>query len=660
MADESFRLETAPSTIAIGDSVMVTVVAPSPQSGSPYSYYLMIWEAQSVGGTQSVGSFSALPGQTETAVLMPPFATLFENSPNKAQFAVLWNTTDVPPGTYELTATIYGLATNISVAGVPPLATAVTNYLADSSSSLGSYTATVKVNEYPGQQVTVQMRRAFEDPTPDQALWTAIRKSTNALSFNNYSNFMDVVLCGVEASSINFDPAILARAQRVRARVDRRLRLPFPDTDAYRQLKVATEVFVMLNCGISIDHPGFTSLTQEQLDDESRRYYRAVGPNDIETAWKELISVGKNLAPDVPGIGTLPYLAIIRRKLSDVAIFNPEDKSPLLEEAATSCMGILMEKLTHPCLLELIWSYWHEEGMLAQTMNAITWRFQNRRGLGDRDPLAMLEIDPLRPLSNFIWGYIQDEQHRLTVPRRAYEYDHQYGFNLVGKAVPPVRGADTRSRFIEAFHNLLFLCSIFYKEDDDTTVVADGFPVLNGLKEVHLLLTQGAHNQYGDLPWTARQEMLMQEWLLARPEFREYLPSRVMVDYPEPWMDRVEAMKTLQGWSNTSIMHFRDLGVFGEQILLGIRFGAWPKLIEPQFAANWARYWRAEIQGYIHAYRAVTGMDLTERADATPPSVLLLQRLQGLTYDRAALSQGRDRLQLSQARTATRALPRPR
>src|SRR6202041_392237 len=108
---------------------------------------------------------------------------------------------------------------------------------------------------------------------------------------------------------------------------------------------------------------------------------------------------------------------------------------------------------------------------LAQTMNAIKWRFQIGRGLGDRDPLAMLEIDPLRPLSNFIWGYIRDEQHRLTVPRRAYEYDHHYGFSLVGKAVPTVRGADTRSRFLEAFHNLLFLCAIFYKEDDDTTVV---------------------------------------------------------------------------------------------------------------------------------------------------------------------------------------------
>ena len=153
--------------------------------------------------------------------------------------------------------------------------------------------------------------------------------------------------------------------------------------------------------------------------------------------------------------------------------------------------------------------------MLVQTMNAITWRFQNRRGPAERDPLALLEIDPLRPLNNFLWGYIQDEQHRLTVPRRAYEYDHHYGLTLLGKAVPQVRGADSRSRFLEAFHHLLFVCSVFLKEDDDTTVVADGFPVLNALKEVHLLLTQGAHNQYGDLPWTARQEMLMQQWMLA-------------------------------------------------------------------------------------------------------------------------------------------------
>ncbi len=254
-------------------------------------------------------------------------------------------------------------------------------------------------------------------------------------------------------------------------------------------------------------------------------------------------------------------------------------------------------------------------------------RFQNRAGPDGTDPLALIEIDPLRPLNNFLWGYIQDEEHRLSVPRRAYEYDHEYGMTLLGKAVPPVRGADTRSRFLEAFHNLLYLCGIFFKEEDDTTVVADAFPILNGLREVHLLLTQGAHNQYRDLPWNARQEMLMEEWILSRPEFREFLPRRIMVDYPEPWMHSVEAMKNLQGWQSADVLHFRDLSQSGERILLGIRFGEWTNQIHPEQAKNWARYFRPEIQRYSHAYRAVTGVDLTDRVDATMPGVLIRQRL---------------------------------
>jgi hypothetical protein len=213
--------------------------------------------------------------------------------------------------------------------------------------------------------------------------------------------------------------------------------------------------------------------------------------------------------------------------------------------------------------------------------------------------------------------------------RRAYEYDHAYGMELQIRQGPPVRGADSRSHFIESFHHLLALSSIFYAQDDNTTVIADGFPVLNALKETHLLLTQGAHNQYGDLPWTARHEMLMGEWILARPELKDFLSTRTMVAYPEPWMDRVEAMNRLQGWSETSVVHFRDLAVFGEQLLLGIRFGAWAAVIEPEQAANWARYWRAEVQGYIHAYRAVTGIDLTRRTDSSVLTAPSLRRRNG-------------------------------
>jgi hypothetical protein len=455
----------------------------------------------------------------------------------------------------------------------------------------------------------------------------AIRNTTNAIGFNAYMEYIDGVMCAGKP-----DKALKERGYE--------LRLPFPGVDAYSLLKIATEVFLMSNCGVHVNidvgdlrAESFktTGFTRYDTVEETRRLNREVNPGLIEQLWARYVDVVyKDAAIDSKNadklkeaaVPTLPYLALIRAKLKDTPIKSEE------RGLADNCFGILQSKLANPCLLELIWSYWHEEGMLVQSLNAISLRFQNRRGMGDRDPLAHLELDPLRPLNNLLWGYIQDEQHRLTLIRRAYEYDHHYGLSLDGKAVGKLRPADSRSKFLEAFHNLLHVCAGFFKEDDDTMVIADGFPVLNSIKEVHLLLTQGQHNQYGDLPWNARLEMLMQAWLLARPEMREFLTSRIMVAYPEPWMERVDTMKKMQGWSDTPVTQFRDLGVFGEQILLSVRFGAWSAVHDPAQGANWARYWRPEIQSYIHAYRAVTGADLTvEPADATLPSVHLRGRL---------------------------------
>jgi hypothetical protein len=66
--------------------------------------------------------------------------------------------------------------------------------------------------------------------------------------------------------------------------------------------------------------------------------------------------------------------------------------------------------------------------------------------------------------------------------------------------------------------------------------------------------------------------------------------------------------------------------------LLSIRFGRWTDEIHQENAANWARYWRPEVQGYVYAYRAATGVDLAAanvsgQVNATLPSVLLRQRL---------------------------------
>jgi hypothetical protein len=126
--------------------------------------------------------------------------------------------------------------------------------------------------------------------------------------------------------------------------------------------------------------------------------------------------------------------------------------------------------------------------------------------------------------------------------------------------------------------------------------------------------------------------MLIQQWLLSRPEMRDFLRGRYSVPYPEPWMGAVDAMKHLQGWSDVSVRHFRDLAVFGERILLSVRYTNWTQINDQGTAKAWARFWKPEIQSYIHAYRAVTGVDLTvqtvaRKVDATLPAIHLERRL---------------------------------
>jgi hypothetical protein len=450
-----------------------------------------------------------------------------------------------------------------------------------------------------GDDVSVTLKRAAVPPTPDQALWVSIRNSTNALGFDRYIEFMDRVWCD---DSVGFRGRRIGPRDERRAvrRIERRTALPFPNVDRYRLLKAATEAFLMINC--RTDRGDFSEV---DLAEESARLNRTVHPGDLEEQFRRyLVDV-----PDGRGgeLEVLPYLGIIRRKLGDVPVLGHSD-----DDATEVCYGILAEKLTHPCFLELIWSYWMEKGGLVRTIDALNWRFQNRPpAYPGRDPLAGLDVDPLRPLNNILWGFQRDEQHRLTAAQRNLEYAHSYGVQL---AQPTRRVADNRSRFMAAFHSLLAECMDFYHCDDNTVVIANGFDVLNGLKETHLLLTQGAHNQYGDLPWTARHEMLMTQWILSRPEMRDFLPSRIMVDLPQLWMEAVDGMNRLQGWSDISVLHYHDLAVFGEQLLLSIRFGDWPSVSDADRAANWARYHRQQVQQYCHSFRAVTGHGLNRRS----------------------------------------------
>jgi hypothetical protein len=452
----------------------------------------------------------------------------------------------------------------------------------------------------------VTLQRTAADNVISQELWKTIRKSSKALSFKKFSKFAELAFSSDPAklqalTAANGSGTAKVVTDELTKQLDRPLIFR---VDSYDRLKVIAEVFVAVYSGVRQEFDAGTASISGGLE-------RYLGDDD-----------------------TLPYLQVIYDRLGVKAPKLTDDVNFLgkVEKASE----LIERKAQLPCLIELIWSYWHEEGMLAQTMAAIAQRFQNRRALGDRDPLAQFEVDPLRPLNHLLWRHVQTEGDRLSVLHRAHEYQAEYGFPLHGKAVAALRTSDRCSKFLEAFHNLLYRCVQFYRVDDDTTHVADGFPVLNALKETHYVLSQGASNQFGDLPATARQEMLIEQWMLARPEMRDFLGGRQMVAYPEPWMDRVDVVKGLMRWSDVSSVHFHDLAVFGERLLLSIRWDHWSAQNEPDFGKQWAREWRPEVQGYIHAIRAVLGVDLaadvTNSQDAAdrylPPSVHLRRRLE--------------------------------
>ena len=283
-----------------------------------------------------------------------------------------------------------------------------------------------------GGGISVALRRTSVSITDDLPLWLVIRRSTDAIAFRNYRKFIDLVLCNVvDGLEGKLNDMFGARAGDIRTMLKERLRdrnLPFTDVEAYRLLKVATEAFLMVNCGVALQQYPFE---QADLDDLIARV-----SGDSSFDLDRLGRIWEKYLLEVNGstYETLPYLEMVMRKFPDVALKNSVFSAMTGTGAAPErCYGILLQKLTSPCLLELIWSYWHEEGMLVQTLNAISVRFQNRRGRGvNGDPLANMEIDPLRPLNNLLWGYIQDEQHRLSVVRRAYEYDHHYGLRAAG------------------------------------------------------------------------------------------------------------------------------------------------------------------------------------------------------------------------------------
>ena len=134
-----------------------------------------------------------------------------------------------------------------------------------------------------GDDVAVTMKRTAVPPTADQALWVAIRNSTNALGFDNYSRFLDRVMCG-DRRTTPAAPSGKDLTDTLR-QVKRRTALPFPNVDRYRLLKAATEVFLMIHCGVDADDFSATSTWTRRAGGCNR----TVSAGDLEAEWREYL-----------------------------------------------------------------------------------------------------------------------------------------------------------------------------------------------------------------------------------------------------------------------------------------------------------------------------------------------------------------------------------
>ena len=212
----------------------------------------------------------------------------------------------------------------------------------------------------PPNTVQVTMDRTNIPPTPDQALWVVIRNSANALGYQNYANFIDPIMAGRGGKALALPTP---RASKEFSRINQRVQLTFQDAEPYRLLKVATEVFMMANAGVSIG-PGGQPVSSGQLQpgggdyatdlqgpnfpgidmyDEELRILQSFTPADLQNEWSSYLQPLTTTPASGPPktIETIPYLYdIVQFKLNGVPI-RPGNEA---YAASSAFYGILQQE----------------------------------------------------------------------------------------------------------------------------------------------------------------------------------------------------------------------------------------------------------------------------------------------------------------------------
>ena len=502
-----------------------------------------------------------------------------DDSPS-GRFSAKWHTDNLLPGTYEVRMRIF-----------PGSNADGPRYESESGFLIVQPAPSAAV-----RPIGVSLERSDIPRTTDVALWEVIRESTHAVSFSRYSDFIDWVIGGKTPPWHLLDSQETASVQEGRQEIETigaRRSLPFPDIEPYRLLKVATEVFLMASSGVVLEDQDFSDLS---VQDAART---GLSSSDYGGLWAAYLE-------RVNGSQTLPYLNLIRRKLQEADLIPNKQR-----QQTEIAYGILKDKLVRPSFLELIWSYWHEQGMLVQTLNEYRralpespWPRAARPPCGARHrPAAAVEQPALGLYPGRAAPSVRRPARlRVRPPLRAHALREGRPPDPRGRQPVAIPGGVPQpptpdGRLLQGGR----------RHDDQGRPVPGPQRAQRGAPAAHGGAVQPVRRPAVDRPPGDADAAVA-----ARAPGVPIVPAdRVMVAYPEPWMDRVDSMKKMQGWTEVSVRHFRDLGVTGEPILLSIRFGNWSVTIDPNQAGNWARFWRQEIQWYIESYHTVTGIDLS-------------------------------------------------
>lgn len=509
---------------------------------------------------------------------------------------------------------------------------------------LGKYTIGVKegANEIQRHEfdvveplVHVSLKSEATPYTKDQIVWMAIRGGAKSASYSGFNTFVENLFSdtytafGNKAIENSFKYSHIQPSD-------------YGWQNTYPFIKAAATLY-MERAKIK------DAITTELVGDEKRR----IGDGGINESQlkNDLVDYLGSTVPTE--LSSLPYLQRVIQRVSSELLKSINESTGVGNSRITGdfTCEYLRQRLQRPPMYDLIWSYWMSLAGLTETMNAVVDCY--RRKSNERTALLSdVRFDLLRPIGNLLSGYARDTEIPITHEEYLVELQAQYGLMLPEHAELDIQGMQSDTSFLGALHNVIGGSGKLLRDRLNKTLDVDTHSLGRILGNMNVRLAMGAHNQLWEVTRRIRRDMLVQQWILSRPEVTEFLRVPAMVDMREGWMSALAAYRdrknqqsrsasrsgnygSVSGNSSQSalvVQQFHRLACKSEIMVLGARWGGWSNEdMVGKSAEGWLNEVQHDIKDYISDYREVTRL-VNLDVETADPQALALREMQPLQF----------------------------